>query len=97
MNKKSKRSMNKESKRRLTEWLGEEVCKNQDCDCLSYRTFTTPDDFFAVFDRLVKLYEWDDFEDWAGDTQSFGLKTDTGEYRLCWLVGEWTKVQKKGV
>jgi hypothetical protein len=119
--------MNEESKRRLTNFLGEcwhewepaehvtfkcKLCgkwiyEKHAWDSSNRRTFTTPDDYFAVFDRLVELGEWEEFYMFATSAykNSFALlwrdvsewavsrwlhsKTDTGEYRLCWLVGEW--------
>jgi hypothetical protein len=73
------------------------------------RTFTAPADFFAVFDRLVELKRWRNFIEWVcltteqarkGDGTELMKwllsKTNTGEYRLCWLVGEWLTAQKEG-
>jgi hypothetical protein len=71
------------------------------------RTFTTPADYFAVFDRLVELKRWRNFIEWVcltteqarkGDGTELMKwllsKTNTGEYRLCWMVGEWRKEGK---
>jgi hypothetical protein len=116
--------MNEESKRRLTNFLGE--CWHElsikipdvICSCGKVwrgsmevgdvhknRTFTAPADFFAVFNRLVELKKWEDlFWKYERDSQctvSSHVKwllstTDTGEYRLCWLVGEWRKEEGEG-
>ena len=77
------------------------------------RTFTTPDDFFACFNRLVELGEWEKFywvawgiwldretEDLCGDegfTQWILSRTESGHYRLCVLVSEWPAAQKEGL
>jgi hypothetical protein len=66
------------------------------------RTFTEPADFFACFDRLVELGEWEEFDNYTMDVWSasetkddymvFALsRTDTGHFRLCVMVSEWLK------
>jgi hypothetical protein len=122
--------MNKESKRRLTNFLGEcwhewepaehvtfkcKLCgkwiyEKHAWESSNRRTFTTPDDYFAVFDKLVEKGEWNDFYhnnflSWIDGlsppfnealyVQYLLSTTDTGEYRLCWLVGEWRKEGKQ--
>jgi hypothetical protein len=88
------------------------VVKSIDIEQHENRTFTTPDDYFAVFDKLVELGEWEEFDEWAymkwdqlkpfndlsrhlgEQSQWLHSKTDTGEYRLCWLVEEWKEGER---
>jgi hypothetical protein len=70
------------------------------------RTFQAPQDFFACFEKLVELGEWDEFEWWSIQRQPIGSvsyiqwllsRTESGEFRLCQLVAEWLTAQKEGV
>ena len=63
------------------------------------RTFTTPDDFFALKDKLVEKEEWGEFEIYAFD-KFYHTITEIptsvtcwliNAPRFCWLVNEWLK------
>ena len=102
--------MTNEDRKRLMVFL-DEYCPA--CSSNEWRKFTTPDDFFACFNRLVELGEWEKFywvawgvwldretEDLCGDegfTQWLLSRTESGHYRLCVLVSEWLTAQKEGV
>jgi hypothetical protein len=55
--------MTNEQKKLLTEWLGEPWPSDKAPlhKCIMRRTFAAPDDFFAVFDKLVEKGEWGRF------------------------------------
>jgi hypothetical protein len=54
-----------------------------DWDYVLNRTFTTPDDYFAVFDRLVELGEWEEF-------YMFATSAYKNSFALLWRdVSEW--------
>ena len=62
------------------------------------RTFTTPDDFFTLKDKLVEKGEWMKFEEfsirrWVNETRATGDPRHTdwllNASRFCELVGEW--------
>jgi hypothetical protein len=68
------------------------------------RTFTTSQDFFACFNRLVELGKWIPFEnmafvEWDVTTRSpyqqftewLLSRTESGHMRLCVLCVEWLK------
>jgi hypothetical protein len=59
--------MTNEQKKLLTEWLGEPWPSDKAPlhKCIMRRTFAAPDDFFAVFDKLVEKGEWGRFYYWA--------------------------------
>jgi hypothetical protein len=92
----------------ITEWLGEYWIDNT-ADVRKWlpspnRTFTTPQDFFACFEKLVERGEWKDFEDFCWDkwnesaaqpgwtpTSWLLSRTESGHMRLCVLCAEWLK------
>jgi hypothetical protein len=66
------------------------------------RTFTTPQDFFACFEKLVELGRWNLFMHYAmlkydGEYIEYRQmawllsRTESGHYRLCVLCAEWLK------
>ena len=73
----------------------------------TYRTFTTPDDFFAIFDKLVERGEWNEFitrkiGEWESKnnyvdheipefTAWLYSKNNKGEWVLADLAVEWLK------
>jgi hypothetical protein len=63
--------MNESDKKRLTEWLGEcwhdswSQCTKCERYYVKQRDFTSPADFFACYNRLVELGEWEDFSMYA--------------------------------
>lgn len=116
--------MKDDDRKLLTEFLGEiyyDPCDIRDCNCSMQiphlvgehenRTFHAPDDFFAVFGKLVKKDEWVDFymisiREWNGINRGFPddcpsmLKwflgtTPEGDYRLCELAVEYLKGKEK--
>jgi hypothetical protein len=107
--------MNESDKKRLTKWLDEcwhdswSQCTKCERYYVKQRDFTSPADFFACFNRLVELGEWDDFDDYTEDIhrdlfdiaetyvpkmQWLLSRTESGHYRLCVLVAEWLKEGK---
>ncbi len=67
-----------------------------------YRTFTTPNDFFALREKLAEKGEWLEFEYFALLEKS-EVGTSLTQWlinapRFCWLVNEWLKGKevKKG-
>ena len=80
----------------ITEWLGEcwhegfsFLCTKCGADEPLNRTFTTPDDFFACFNRLVALGRWDEFslfamQNWYGDAH-VEYDKDTRKEFIPWL------------
>lgn len=95
--------MTEEDCKRVTGWLGPEYVTGY---MGKIGRFTTPDDYFACFDRLVELGEWDEFYTYFWELWESGInrmvdyhdvfewlnsKTPTGYMRLCWLVAEWRK------
>ena len=110
--------LNEEDRKWLTEYLGEcwhELKETEygDFECnkcgfeirkrVFNRVFTTPGDFFALKDKLVKKGEWDKFESYAHREWWRTIKTIVLEPeksfpnwlinapRFCWLVNEWLK------
>jgi hypothetical protein len=68
------------------------------------RTFTTPQDFFACFEKLVELGKWEEFYTFAWSKKPTSLasfmqwllsRTESGHYRLCQLTAEYLKVKEK--
>jgi hypothetical protein len=90
----------------ITEWLGEYWIDNT-ADVRKWlpspnRTFTTPQDFFACFDKLVELGRWNLFMHYAmlkydGEYIEYRQmawllsRTESGHMRLCVLCAEWLK------
>jgi hypothetical protein len=84
-----------------------ENCHNWSSAIKVNRTFTDPQDFFAVFDKLVEKGEWEVFAEWAAFEDNYGAesmaseyssfivwllsKDASGVYRLCRLIGEYLK------
>jgi hypothetical protein len=76
---------------------------------MSNRTFTDPQDFFACFEKLVELGEWEKFKWFFIEKfkeqlldirtsmlcpyQWLNSRTESGHYRLCVLCAEWLKAQ----
>jgi hypothetical protein len=73
---------------------------------MSNRTFTDPQDFFACFEKLVELGEWDGFFHFTylrfeksnplknnppRFAQWCNSRTESGHYRLCMLCAEWLR------
>jgi hypothetical protein len=84
-------------------------CKTAVYPASGFRTFTEDKDFFACFNRLVELGEWEKFIGYckytfvaickyyvdAGDYEKWLLsRTDTGHYRLCVLAVEWIRRER---
>jgi hypothetical protein len=75
------------------------------------RTFTTPQDFFACFEKLVELGEWGDFwmiarknfiittsiqiDDFVSWDEWLLSRTESGHMRLCVLCAEWLRKENK--
>ena len=70
---------------------------------IEQRTFKEPTDFFACFNRLVELGEWEIFYKWGlykypasldevgthGYNRWLNSTTESGHMRLCALIAEW--------
>jgi len=82
------------------------LVRNIDLDAHENRTFTTPDDFFALKNRLVEKGEWGEFYFFVkGGYAHLQLEKpvfinwkdqDFDDWlinapRFCWLVSEWLK------
>ena len=93
-----------ESDAEITCACGEKwIVKSIDVEQHENRTFKEPTDFFACFNRLVELGEWEMFEDFISQVYMDELgefrryipwlnsRTDSGHFRLCALVSEALK------
>jgi hypothetical protein len=90
-------------------WRTIENSWGDDYPCAN-RTFTTPQDFFACFEKLVERGEWREFEEYYAvdcfpeiDVEVNQYikwllsRTESGHFRLCVLCAEWLTAQKEGV
>jgi hypothetical protein len=85
-------------------------CKTAVYPASGFRTFTDPQDFFACFEKLVELGEWEKFKWFFIEKfkeqlldirtsmlcpyQWLNSRTESGHYRLCVLCAEWLKEAK---
>jgi hypothetical protein len=60
------------------------------CQCGEFnRTFKADKDFFACFDKLVELGEWQRFEDYADDCHNDALLEDENFFKKYYSLTQW--------